>query len=68
MKSIELYESWLVDVQTDPDLQDSIVKYAKGQGGVPLLDICQGTDHRYCLMAQEQDTIGWRRFMEGMVC
>jgi hypothetical protein len=33
-----------------------------------MLDICQGMDCRYRLMAQEQDTIGWRWFMEGMVC
>ncbi len=59
MKSIELLESWLVDVETDPDLWDSIVKYAKGRGGVTMLDICQGMDHRYRLMAQDQDTIGW---------
>jgi hypothetical protein len=33
-----------------------------------MLDICQGMDARYCRMAQDQDEIGWRRFMEGMVC
>ena len=33
-----------------------------------MSDICQEMDHSYCLMAQDQDTIGWRRFMEGMVC
>jgi hypothetical protein len=33
MKSIELLESWLVEVETDPDLWDCIVKYAKGRGG-----------------------------------
>jgi hypothetical protein len=60
MKSIELLESWLVEVETDPDLWDCIVKYAKGQGGVTMSDICQGMDYRYQLMAQDQDTIEWQ--------
>ncbi len=25
-------------------------------------------DHRYRKVAEEQDAIGWRRFMEGMIC
>jgi hypothetical protein len=25
-------------------------------------------DHRYRKMAEEQDAVGWRRFMEGMLC
>jgi hypothetical protein len=37
-------------------------------GGVTMSDICQGMDYRYQLMAQDQDTIGWQRFMESMVC
>ena len=35
MKSIELLKSWLVEVETDPDLWDCIVKYTKGEGGSP---------------------------------
>ena len=33
-------------------------------------DICKdsGYDERYRMMARAQDEIGWRRFMEGMVC
>jgi hypothetical protein len=33
-----------------------------------MTKICSGMDHRYCKVAEEQDTIGWRRFMEGMIC
>jgi hypothetical protein len=33
-----------------------------------MSDICRGRAQRYELMAREQDEIGWRRFMEGMVC
>ena len=34
-----------------------------------MTDICRGSHmgQRYIAMAEEQDTIGWRRFMEGMV-
>jgi hypothetical protein len=29
---------------------------------------CSGMDHRYRKVAEEQDAIGWRWFMEGMIC
>jgi hypothetical protein len=67
MKSIDLLESWLAEVDTDPDLQDCIVKYVRAQGGVAMLEIFLGMDSRYRLMAQDSDVIGWRWFMEGMV-
>jgi hypothetical protein len=68
MKSVDLLESWLKEVETDPNLCNCIVEYTKGRGGVNMLDICLGMDTRYCLMAQDQDNIEWRRFMEGMIC
>ncbi len=68
MKSIDLLASWLTEVDTDPNLLDCIVDYAKGCGGVTMSDICLGMDTRYHLMAQDQDIIGWRRFMEGIIC
>ena len=33
-----------------------------------MSEICSHQDARYRLMAQDQDDIGWRRFMEGMIC
>ena len=33
-----------------------------------MTEICRGMDNRYLRMAEEQDDIGWRRFMEGMIC
>ena len=33
-----------------------------------MTEICRGMDHRYRKVAEEQDAIGWRRFMEGMIC
>jgi hypothetical protein len=41
----------------------------EGGGGL-MEDICIDNryDEQYKTMARVQDTIGWRRFMEGMVC
>jgi hypothetical protein len=33
-----------------------------------MTKICSGMEHRYCKVAEEQDAIGWRQFMEGMIC
>ena len=33
-----------------------------------MTEICYNKAHRYQLIAADQDKIGWRRFMEGMVC
>ena len=68
MKSVNLLEQWLEEVDTDPDLLKCIVEYTRGRGQLAILDICRGMDCQYTKMADEQDAIGWRRFMEGMVC
>ena len=66
--SIDLLEQWLVEVDTDPDLRECLVEYARGRGGRTMTEICSGMDNRYRRVAEEQDAIGWRRFMEGMIC
>jgi bifunctional N-acetylglucosamine-1-phosphate-uridyltransferase/glucosamine-1-phosphate-acetyltransferase GlmU-like protein len=33
-----------------------------------MTEICRGMDNRYRRVAEEQDAIGWRKFMEGMIC
>jgi hypothetical protein len=47
-----------------------ITEYAHGRGSASMYDICieNDLDQSFISMAQEQDSIGWRRFMEGMVC
>jgi hypothetical protein len=67
LKSIDLLEQWLEKVDTDPDLLECIVEFARGRGQVAMSDICRGRDSQYTKMAEEQDAIGWRIFMEGMV-
>ncbi len=61
--TLELAEAWLVDAETDPDLLHCIMEYAHGRG-----ERTKGLDSRISSMAQEQDAIGWRRFMGGMIC
>jgi hypothetical protein len=68
MHSIDLLEQWLVEADTDPNLSECLVEYAKGRGGLSMTEICRGMDNRYLRVAEEQDAIGWRRFMEGMIC
>jgi hypothetical protein len=35
MQSVDLLEQWLIEVDTDPNLQKCIVGYARGQGVSP---------------------------------
>ena len=67
MKSIDLMSSWMVEVNMDPDLRECMENYAKERGMLSMSEICHGMDHRFRQTAVEQDKIGWRRFMEGMV-
>jgi hypothetical protein len=66
--TIGLLEVWLEEAGTNPDLLDCIAEYAYSRGGRSMVDICQGHGDQYQQMAQDQDAIGWRRFMEGMIC
>ena len=68
--TIKLLDQWMKKRTTDPSLRECIYEYATGRGGVTMEEICvnRGYDGRYLQMAKSQDSIGWRRFMEGMVC
>jgi len=39
MHFIDLLEHWLVEVGTDPNLQECMVEYAKGQGSLTMMGI-----------------------------
>jgi hypothetical protein len=68
--TISLMDQWMKQNNTDPDLRDCIYEYATGRGRLSMEEICMENDYddRYKAMARSQDSIGWRRFMEGMVC
>ena len=68
--TISLMDQWMKRNNTDPDLRDCIYEYAMGRGRITMESICIENDYddRFKIMARSQDSIGWRRFMEGMVC
>ena len=67
MQTIESFQLWLDKMDTDATLADCLVKYARGRGATSMTEICGDEDSRFKGMARSQDTIGWRRFMEGMI-
>ena len=71
IRSIDLVlDQWLDNEDADPELRMCITEYAHGRGSASMYDICieNDLDQSFIAMASEQDSIGWRRFMEGMVC
>jgi hypothetical protein len=66
-KSIDLLDDYLIDQGTDEELRFCLVDYARGRGGVTMYDLCHNKNRQFQRMAQSQDIIGWRRFMEGMI-
>jgi hypothetical protein len=65
---VDLMDDWLTEADTNPDLLDCIAEYAYSQGGRLMMEICYGLGEEYQMMARDQDVIGWRPFMEGMIC
>jgi hypothetical protein len=63
----DIMEAWMKEVDTDPDLLDCIAEYAYAQGSRAMMEICNGLGEIYLQMARDQDAIGWRCFMEGMI-
>ena len=59
--------NWLNSQNAPRDLIYLIVKYIRGRGTESMTDICYRLPPVYRAFAVAQDTIGWRRFMEGMV-
>ena len=68
--TIKLLDQWMKQWGRDPDLRDCIYEYVMGRGGVTMEEICEENNYnqRYRVMARAQNEIGWRRFMEGMIC
>jgi hypothetical protein len=60
-------EELLDKAETDPDLLDCISEYAHGQGERTITKICSGLGSQFIQMAKEQDVIGWRWFMKGII-
>ena len=65
--TIDFLDIWMKKIGTDEVLRNCLVRYAKGRGTITIKDIVGDRTHRLYPLAQSQDRIGWRRFMEGMI-
>ena len=70
LSTIKLMDRWMKPECTEPTLRECIYHYAIGRGGTTMTKICinMGYGMKFRRMATSKDVIGWRRFMEGMVC
>ena len=66
-RSIGWLDDWLKKVGTEPSLRKGITQYARGRGSRTMEDITFGWGSGFREMGRSQDSIGWRRFMEGMI-
>jgi hypothetical protein len=65
--SIGILDQWLSSTNAEPQLHYCLVTYARARGTCPMSELCFGMQQYIREFARAQDTIGWRRFMEGMV-
>ncbi len=66
--TINIMDARLTGTDTEPALQECLIKNACGRGGVTMAEVCHGMGELYTSMAANQDRIGGWRFMEEMVC
>ena len=66
-KAVSGLEQWLGAAETETGLKQAICSYARGRGGTSMAVIVGGQRGLFGDMADSQDLIGWRRFMEGMI-
>jgi hypothetical protein len=57
--TIDFVEDWLEESETEPELQEILLEYARGRGGVTMGDICHGRSEEFHQLAKEQDEIRW---------
>ena len=65
-RSIDLLDKWLKENGTKCMLRRFLVQYAHRRGGCTMQEIV-GFRQEYRRLAVSVDSIGWRRFMEGML-
>ena len=66
-KLINDLEQWLWGAETKTGLKQAICGYARGRGGISMSVAVGGQRALHGDMADSQDMIGWRRFMEVMI-
>lgn len=66
-ESVADLQAWMSKYErTDSELAYWVAKYIRGHGAVPFADL-GSMSPRMCALAESQDLIGWRNFMEGWV-
>ena len=66
-KSVDLLEEWLTDAKTETSLKQAICRFARGRGQISMAFVTFGQGSLLTSMAASQDSIGWLRFMKGMI-
>ena len=64
--TIHLLDQWMHKNGTDPRLRRCLIQYANGQGFLQMEDFFRNKREKLRTSARDQDTLGWRRPMEGM--
>ena len=57
----------MVDTNTEPGLRACIIEYARSRGAASMYEMARGGSPALAAFGRNQDIIGWRRFLEGMV-
>ena len=65
--SISLLDDWLAASDTAPALRRLLVSFARGRGRRRMSTLVEGMADEWKEIGRAHDTIGWRRFMEGMI-
>eukprot|EP00956_Cyclotella_meneghiniana_P010073 scaffold13929_cov79-Cyclotella_meneghiniana.AAC.3 len=66
-KYSETLMEWMLDNNLPRDLVYLIIAFIQRRGEESMEDLCFQLPKEYLSYARAQDSIGWRRFMEGMV-
>ena len=60
-------DSWMVEMETEPDLAEILLEFVHERGSEPMEAICFGRPSRFSALVRSQDEIGRQRLLEGMV-
>jgi hypothetical protein len=64
--SVDALLEWMRSQKTDPELSALVYRYLRNRGEVPMLSLCRpGSPYRQ--LAEMQDRLGYRNFLEGRV-
>jgi hypothetical protein len=56
--TLDLVDDWLEEAETEPELHDILMEYARGRGGISMEGVCRGRGEEFTQLARKQDEIG----------